>query len=233
MLVVVAGRVDVLFPGGEQVAGPEREAAIDGAARAVAALAAEHHVVCAYGCAPPAVGPSFERAIARRLPPDRLATVVTRVVVDTDDTPWRGTVASPRPRAIAELATFRILADAGVTVLWPVHAVPPVVRAPSGRLRPVEAVVDTNAAAARLAADLDADALLLVAAPGDEKLDRAGDPEPAALVRGFVDHGGWLGAIAPLAAASAVLAGGTTTMVWGPGAPSGLARAAGAAGGRP
>jgi carbamate kinase len=35
---------------------------------------------------------------------------------------WRHVVPSPEPQAVAELGTFRILIDGGVSVLWPVHA---------------------------------------------------------------------------------------------------------------
>jgi carbamate kinase len=259
----------------------------DGAARDVARLAIEHHVVLACGWAPDAALESlhdsvgagvptyplealdceaeraadhrFEQAIAGCLPADRLAAVVARVVVDADDpafahpaTPigplfdfpeaerlarahgwaiapdgdgagWRHVVASPRPQEVAELATFRILVDGGVTVLWPVHAALPVVRTPVGPLRRVEAAVDADLAAARLAVDLDADALLLVSPidPGDDP--RGASEARIAAVRGFVDQGGWIGAIAPLSDAAAVLRGERGAMVWGPGAGAMLA----------
>ena len=287
MLVVVAMGGDVLRPRGEAVAPSKQEALADEAARALAALAVEHHVVLAYawgrhaaldslhdsvGAGVPtyplevldseaehAAGHLFEQAIARRLPTDRLATVVTRIVVDADDpafahpaTPvgplfdfpeaerlarahgwaiapdregvgWRHVVASPRPRAIAELGTFRILVDGGVTVLWPVHAALPVARTPVGTVRRVEAAVDTDLAAAQLAAELDADALLLVS-PADARGEPAGAfPARVDAVRGFIDQGGWLGAIAPAPEAAAVLRGGRATTVWGPGAGVALA----------
>jgi carbamate kinase len=285
MLVVVAVGHDVLRPGGDAVDAPEEQAAVDEAAGALAALAEEHHLVLACGWGSHAGVPPlgdivgggvptyplevldseaersaahrFEQAVARRLPPDRLATVVARVVVDADDpafvrpaTPvgplfdfpeaerlarahgwvtrpdgggvgWRRVVASPAPRAIAELATFRILVDGGATVLWPVHAALPVVRTPPGTLRWVEAVVGADLAAARLASDLDADALLVLESDGP-----AGDtPGVGAVredaVRAFVTNGGWLGAIVPPADASAVLSGGAAPMAWGPGAGAG------------
>ena len=185
---------------------------------------------------------------------DRLARVVTRVVVDADDpvfvhpsTPvgplfdfpeaerlarahgwaiapdrggvgWRHVVPSPEPQAVAELGTFRILVDGGVTVLWPVHAALPVVRTPVGALRQVEAAVNADRAAARLAVDLDADALLLVSATDGP--DRPSDPSEARIdvVREFTDRGGWLGAIVPLTDAAAVLRGEPVAAVWGPGA---------------
>ena len=282
MLVVVALGGDVVRSRAGAAAPPKQEATGDEAVRAMADLAAEHHVViaCAWGPnaaleslhdsvgagvptyplevldseAEHAAGHRFEQALARSLPPERLATVVTRIVVDADDpafahptTPvgplfdfpeaerlarahgwviapddggagWRHVVPSPRPEAIAELATVRILVDAGVTVLWPVQATLPVMRTPAGTVRRVEADVDADLAAARLAVDLDADVLLL-ASPGG-----AGD-EPASpsearteAVRGFVDQGGWLGAIASLPDAAAVIRGEPAGWAWGPGA---------------
>ncbi|HKE74095.1 MAG TPA: hypothetical protein VKB57_10805 [Acidimicrobiales bacterium] len=270
MLVVVAVGLDVVAPAGE-------------AAGTLAALAAEHHLVLACGWGSHAGVPSlddvagggvptypldvldteaersaadrFERAVARRLPPDRLATVVGRTVVDAGDpafarprTPvgplfdfpeaerlarahgwatgpdgggvgWRRVVASPRPRAIAELSTFRILVDAGVTVLWPVHAALPVVRTPAGPLRGVQAVVDADLAAARLACDLDADALLLLAGEGPAGDTPGTRAARAEAVRGFVAGGGWLGAVTPLADAASALRGGpatTPSTAWAP-----------------
>jgi carbamate kinase len=282
MLVVVALGGDVVWPRAGPGASPERDATNEGAARVLARLAVEHHVVlaCAWGpdaaleslhdsvgaavptyplevldCeAERAAGHRFEQAIAGCLPADRLATVVGRVVVDADDPAfahpdmpvgplfdfpeaerlarahgwaiapdgdgagWRHVVASPRPQEIAELATFRILVDGGVTVLWPVHAAFPMVRTPVGVLRWVEAAVDADLAAARLAVDLDADALLL-ASPVDPRGQPAAASEARiAAVRAFVDQGGWLGAIAPLSDAAAVLSGERAAMVWGPGA---------------
>lgn len=257
------------------------------AARSVAALAVDHHLVLACGWGPhaaveslhdsvvaevptyplevldseaeQAAGHLFEGAIARRLPAGGLATVVGRVVVDVDDPAfaqpetaighlfdfpeadrlarahgwaiapdpggvgWRHVMASPRPRAIAELGTFRILVDGGVTVLWPVHATLPVVRTPGGTLRRVEAAVDTGLAAAQLAVELDADALVLVSCTGDDGEAGSAGTDGSESVRWFVDQGGWIGAIAGLSDVAAVLRGEPAAMVWGPGAGVALA----------
>jgi carbamate kinase len=287
MLVVVALGGDVVRARPEVAAPPDQEATSEGAARDLARLASEHHVVlaCAWGSdaaleslhdgvgdgvptyplevldseAERAAGHRFEQAMAGCLPVDRLATVVARVVFDADDpafahpaTPvgprfdfpeaerlarahgwaiapdregvgWRHVVASPRPQEIAELRTVRILVDGGVTVLWPVHATLPVVRTPRGDLRRIEASVDADLAAARLAADLDADVLVLVS-PGDARYDPAGSSEARIdAVRGFVHQGGWLGAIAPLCDVARVLRGEPAGLVWGPGAVVALA----------
>jgi carbamate kinase len=115
MLVVVAVGNDVLRPAGEDVAAPEQQAAADEVAGAPAALAAQHHLVLACGWGSHAGLPSlddiagggvptyplevldseaecsaahrFEQEVARRLPPDRLATVVVARVVSTPTTP--------------------------------------------------------------------------------------------------------------------------------------------------
>jgi carbamate kinase len=281
MLVVVAQAGDVVRPRAAGVAPSEHQAVADHAARVLAALAVEHHVVvaCAWGPdgvleslhdsvgagvptyplevldseAEHAAGHRIEQAFARCLPADRLATVVSRIVVDADDpafahptTPvgplfdfpeaerlarahgwaiapdrggvgWRHVVASPRPQAIAELGTVRILVDRGVTVLWPVDAALPVVRTPVGVLRRVEAAVDADLAAAQLAVDLDADALLLISSV-DAQDEPVGPPEARTEpVRAFIDQGGWLGAIAPLSDAAAVLRGEPDGLAWGPG----------------
>ena len=86
------------------------------------------------------------------------------------------------------------------------------------RLRQVEAAVNADRAAARLALDLDADALLLASATDGP--DRPPDPSEARIdvVREFADRGGWLGAIVPLTEAAAVLRGEPVAGVWGPGA---------------
>jgi hypothetical protein len=86
-----------------------------------------------------------------------------------------------------------------------------------GAVRRVEAAVDTDQAAARLAVDLDADALVLVSSD-DARRPVAASETRIDVVRGFVDQGGWLGAIAPLPAVAAVLHGEPAGLVWGRGA---------------
>jgi carbamate kinase len=142
------------------------------------------------------VGYMLEQELGRHLPPDRLATLLTQVVVDPDDPAfghptkpvgplydrmeaerlahrlgwsiardgkaWRRVVPSPRPLSIVELPTIRVLVDHGVTVICAGGGGIPVVPTPAGHLCGVEAVVDKDLAAARLAVELDADALLLL-----------------------------------------------------------------------
>lgn len=169
------------------------------AARHLCAVACEHHLVLVHGFGPQPGPPGLERAIAGRLPSDRLATVPARIVVGTDD--------SLRPRSIVELRTFRILADSGVTALCPGDACVPMVRTPAGGLRAVDGVLDADLVATRLATELDADALLLLTGA-----DAGGDPAGATAaqaqaVRDFVAAGGWLGAVGRLPDTAAMLRG--------------------------
>jgi carbamate kinase len=75
---------------------------------------------------------------------------------------FRRVVASPLPKRIRELDTIRLLVAAGVVVICAGGGGIPVVRTAAGALRGVEAVIDKDRSAALLAAELDADALLLL-----------------------------------------------------------------------
>ncbi|HEY2206255.1 MAG TPA: carbamate kinase, partial [Pseudonocardia sp.] len=74
---------------------------------------------------------------------------------------YRRMVASPRPREILELAEIRALLDRGVLVVAAGGGGVPVVL-DGGGYRGVEAVIDKDLAAQRLATELHADALVLV-----------------------------------------------------------------------
>jgi carbamate kinase len=74
----------------------------------------------------------------------------------------RRVVASPEPRAILELVGIRLLIEAGVLVVCAGGGGIPVTIAADGVIQGVEAVVDKDRAAALLAEQLDADALLLL-----------------------------------------------------------------------
>jgi carbamate kinase len=116
----------------------------------------------------------------------------------------------------------------------------PVLATPPGPPRGVEAVVDPDLAAGRLAIDLDADALLLLTDADAIDAD-TGTGQPWLLqdttvdalrtltppdrstaakieaICAFVDHGGWLGAIGSLPDAAAILRGEAGTRVRGAG----------------
>lgn len=75
---------------------------------------------------------------------------------------WRRVVASPKPLEIPDLHVLRLLLDQGVIVICTGGGGIPVLRKPDGSLIGVEAVIDKDAASALLAADIGADALLLL-----------------------------------------------------------------------
>ena len=81
------------------------------------------------------------------------------VVADGDG--WRRVVASPEPLEIVEAAAIRSLAEAGYVVVCAGGGGIPVAR-DGGVLRGVEAVVDKDLTSALLAAELDADELLIL-----------------------------------------------------------------------
>ena len=75
---------------------------------------------------------------------------------------YRRVVASPEPRAIVELATIRLLIEAGVLVVCVGGGGIPVLADERDGCDGVEAVIDKDLAAALLADGLEADALLLL-----------------------------------------------------------------------
>jgi carbamate kinase len=102
------------------------------------------------------IGPVYE-------PAEAAAVAAARGwAVRPDGARWRRVVASPEPTAIVEIETIRLLVDAGVLVVCAGGGGVPVVVAADGGLSGVEAVVDKDLAAALLAIELGADALLLL-----------------------------------------------------------------------
>ncbi len=102
------------------------------------------------------IGPLYERERAERLREERGWPIAP------DGDRYRRVVASPEPRGIVELATIRLLLEAGVLVVCVGGGGIPVVADDAGRLGGVEAVIDKDLAAALLARELEADALLLL-----------------------------------------------------------------------
>lgn len=102
------------------------------------------------------IGPLYDHEVADRLRAERGWSIAP------DGDRYRRVVASPEPRAIVELATIRLLLEAGVLVVCVGGGGIPVVADEEGRLRGVEAVIDKDLAAALLGRGLDADALLLL-----------------------------------------------------------------------
>jgi len=79
-----------------------------------------------------------------------------------DNRGWRKLVPSPQPIGIVEVETIHALLDAGAVVIACGGGGVPVLRRPDGRLQGVEAVVDKDLAAARLALEVHAGALLIL-----------------------------------------------------------------------
>jgi len=298
MLVVVALGGNALLRRGEPLDATVQRANLQIAAEAVAAIAREHQVVLTHGNGPQVgllalqneaykvvdgypldvldaetegmVGYLLEQELGRHLPRERLATLLTQVLVDPEDPAfsnptkfvgpvyeardarflahergwsvapdgddWRRVVPSPEPRRIVELDTIRLLVDHGVTVTCAGGGGIPVVADGAGGLRGIEGVIDKDLAAALLATDLGADALLLLTdveavfadwGTPEERPIRDTTPEALAeldlppgsmgpkvdAVCRFVNAGGRLGAIGALAQAAEVLRGTAGTIV--------------------
>ena len=184
------------------------------------------------------IGPLYDEARARALTAERGWRMA--------DVPggFRRVVASPEPRRIRELGVIRRLVGAGVIVICAGGGGIPVAATRAGALRGIEAVIDKDLTSALLAAELGADALLLLtdvdavyedwpvpaqrpirrATPAELRARRlpAGSmgPKAEAACR-FVERTGGLAAIGALADAARVLAGdtGTTVCAWRPAAP--------------
>ena len=102
------------------------------------------------------IGPLYGREVAERLRAERGWAIAP------DGDGFRRVVPSPEPQAIVELATIRLLLDAGVLVVCVGGGGIPVLAGEDGRLQGVEAVIDKDLAAALLACRIDAEALLLL-----------------------------------------------------------------------
>ncbi|HEX6457800.1 MAG TPA: carbamate kinase [Thermoleophilaceae bacterium] len=122
------------------------------------------------------VGPVYSAKEATRLAAERGWSVAP------DGSYWRRVVPSPQPQRIVELATIRLLVDAGVLVICGGGGGMPVTER-QGVLRGVEAVIDKDLAASLLAAELGADALLLLTdVPGVQQQFGSPDARPIAEV---------------------------------------------------
>ncbi|HEY0388642.1 MAG TPA: carbamate kinase [Gaiellales bacterium] len=110
----------------------------------------------AFGHPSKPIGVVYGEDEARRLAAERGWAVAP------DGDRFRRVVPSPRPLRIVELETIRLLLAAGVTVICGGGGGVPVVRAPDGELRGVEAVIDKDLSAALLAERLGADVLAML-----------------------------------------------------------------------
>ena len=176
------------------------------------------------------IGPAFSEQEARRLEKERGWTLAP------DGPKWRRVVPSPEPTRIRELAAIRLLMAAGAIVVCAGGGGIPVVADASGAFHGAEAVIDKDLAAALLAHQLHADALLLLTDVDAAYVDwgtarqrpiRDTTPDQLKQIRftpgsmkpkidaacRFVESGGKLAAIGRLEDASALLEGLRGTIV--------------------
>lgn len=103
------------------------------------------------------IGPFLAREVAERRMRERGETWAL-----IDGRGWRKLVPSPQPMRILEVDAIRTLLGAGAVVIACGGGGVPVLRRTDGRLQGVEAVVDKDLAAARLALELRAATLLML-----------------------------------------------------------------------
>lgn len=82
--------------------------------------------------------------------------------VKQDTKGWRRVVASPTPQRVVETRIIRLLLSSGAVVVCAGGGGIPVVRDERGKLKGIEAVVDKDLTAGRLAEALEADALFIL-----------------------------------------------------------------------
>lgn len=102
------------------------------------------------------VGPVYDKETAEKLAAERGWTIAT------DGKYFRRVVPSPQPKKIVEIDTIRQLVDSGAMVIASGGGGIPVIRNEQGRLEGSEAVIDKDMSASIMAAELDADALLIL-----------------------------------------------------------------------
>jgi carbamate kinase len=103
------------------------------------------------------VGPAYNQEQAQRLAQERGWKMMA-----VNDQLWRRAVPSPEPLRILELAAIRHLVTAGAVVVCAGGGGIPVTVTPQGIVRGVEAVIEKDYAAALLAREMGAAALLLL-----------------------------------------------------------------------
>lgn len=104
------------------------------------------------------IGPLFSAEKARAI----MAEARYKLKEDDGRGGWRRVVPSPEPKAIVERSVIRALLRQGWLVIASGGGGIPVVRGAGGRLHGVEAVIDKDLAAERLAQDVNADLLVIL-----------------------------------------------------------------------
>ena len=112
------------------------------------------------------IGPFYSEEEARTIAAER-----GFIVKEDAGRGWRRVVASPKPQDIVEAAVIRSLVVAGVIVVSTGGGGIPVLRADDGTLTGVEAVIDKDFGAAKLANILGADTLLIVTSVDAAKIN--------------------------------------------------------------
>ncbi|MHA6796216.1 carbamate kinase [Pseudonocardia bannensis] len=127
------------------------------------------------------IGPFFDEAQARKHAEEQGWTVA-----EDAGRGYRRVVASPRPQRIVELDAIRALVDQGMIVVAAGGGGIPVVEDGNG-YRGIDAVIDKDLAAQRLASALDADALVLITDVEQVMLDY-GTPNARGITEMTVDE---------------------------------------------
>ena len=102
------------------------------------------------------IGPFYSEEEAKKLAEEKGYTVK-----EDAGRGWRRVVASPIPKRIVEIGTIKNLWDTTITVACGGGGIP-VIENEDGSLKGVEAVIDKDFAAERLAEDMDSDMLLIL-----------------------------------------------------------------------
>ncbi len=127
------------------------------------------------------VGPFFTEEEARRRISERGETWI-----EDAGRGWRRVVPSPDPKEIVEKDAVTSLVEKGFVVVASGGGGIPVIRHPSGSLKGVEAVIDKDLAAERLALDVKADLLMILTDVSQVLLDyRLPSERPIGTVESF------------------------------------------------
>lgn len=123
---------------------------------------------------------------------DRMTAERDYQVIEDAGRGWRRVVASPKPKAIVEIASIRDMVEAGLVVIACGGGGIPVFRTEGNHLKGAAAVIDKDFAACLLAKELDADTLVILTAvekaavnfgkPDQRWLDRLSPEEAEAYI---------------------------------------------------